>query len=151
MDFEILQLPLTILDVQAEEEANAWANFHNCQNKLGKLGQQIVREKEMDEMIQIEKIICNITHEVEQLREIKDIKDELRMIKRVLDDQRIVIDKYHDGQREREEVLLPGDEAEELALMKKDLEFRISTVESLSANASSVEDSVRTVSTRIPQ
>lgn len=102
-------------------------------------------------MIQIEKIICNITHEVEQLREIKDIKDELRMIQRVLDDQRIVIDKYHDGQREREEVLLPGDEAEELALMKKDLEFRISTVISLFANASSVEDSVRTVSTRIPQ
>lgn len=102
-------------------------------------------------MIQIEKLICNITNEVEQLREIKDIKDELRMIKRVLDDQRIVIDKYHDGQRDREEVLLPGDEAEELALMKKDLEFRISTVESLSANASSVEDSVRTVSTRIPQ
>ncbi|KAL2683356.1 hypothetical protein Neosp_007826 [[Neocosmospora] mangrovei] len=140
---------------RAQEDANCYAKFYKLQRKLSNLGKEKESTKaQHQEMMQTETEICNITSEVEHLCEIKDIKDELRMIQRVLEDQRVVIDQYHAGQVEEnsivndgrfgkeEEVRLLGGEEDELIHTKKRIELRISKVKSLIADASAVEYSL---------
>ncbi|KAI5863680.1 hypothetical protein GGS23DRAFT_564940 [Durotheca rogersii] len=43
--------------------------------------------------------MCGITKEVGHLREIKDVKDELRVIRKVLEDKEAVINQYRAHQR----------------------------------------------------
>ncbi|KAI8717113.1 hypothetical protein NCS52_00785900 [Fusarium sp. LHS14.1] len=140
---------------RAQEDANCYAKFYKLQRKLSNLGKEKESTKaQHQEMMQTESDICNITSEVEHLCEIKDIKDELRMIRRVFEDQRAVIDQYHAGRVEEnsivndgrfgkeEEVWLLGGEEDELIHTKKRIELRISKVKSLIADASTVEDSL---------
>ncbi|KAK6355051.1 hypothetical protein TWF696_004177 [Orbilia brochopaga] len=84
--------------------------------------------------------MCDITQEVENIREIKDIKDELRMIQRVLEDQETVLTQYTAVQTKGESLALP--EKNRLASLKQSLDFRIAKLQRLVRDASSVEDSL---------
>ncbi|KAF3902530.1 hypothetical protein ABW21_db0204974 [Orbilia brochopaga] len=84
--------------------------------------------------------MCDISEEVENLREIKDIKDELRMVQRVLEDQKTVIAQYSAAQSKQKSSILS--EQNRLASLKQTLNFRISKTQRLVRDASSVEDSL---------
>jgi hypothetical protein len=110
-------------------------------------------------MLETESKICDITSEMQHLCEIKDVKDELRMIQRVLDDQWDVIDQYHAGHEELKfdvnqersnsvEARLLGEEDDELEYTKNCIGIRITKVKSLVADATTVENSVRVSPTR---
>jgi hypothetical protein len=107
-------------------------------------------QKTMD----IEAELCNITKEVDHLCEIKDIKDELKMIHKVLEDQKAVIGQYatsyeelnfgvNEKQSDRGKEWVSGDGESQLLLETKNmLDLRISKVKSLFTDASTVENSV---------
>src|SRR3954468_14851145 len=84
----------------------------------------------------VENEICDISNEVVDLEEIMDIRDELNMIERLLEDQKLVHNVYstsnaHDTPRQELDTLL------------RDLDFRLSKLNRLGKVAESVEKSVR--------
>jgi len=79
----------------------------------------------------IEDEICDISNEIQDLEEIKDIRDELKMIERVLDDQMTVCEKYENW------AFRPHSQ-----LIRDDLSFRLMKLKRLSKEAESVEASV---------
>lgn len=81
--------------------------------------------------------MCNIVREVEHLREIKDILDELKMIERVLTDQQTVVQQYEKGAK-----TLSQEYQVTIEDLKDSLKFRISKVERLAKDAKTVENSV---------
>ncbi|KAH8680283.1 hypothetical protein BGZ61DRAFT_520125 [Ilyonectria robusta] len=124
---------------RAQEDADGYAKFNKWQKMLSSLDEQRVPKQRMKDhnakRRQMGDELCNITDE------------------RVLEDQRMVVAQYDAGQEgwtigvnknrfDTEEVFLPKDGEDELALLKKRLEFRISKVKSLFADASSVENSL---------
>ncbi|CAG9989564.1 unnamed protein product [Clonostachys byssicola] len=142
---------------RAQADANCYANFYKLQNELIKLSREVVPQNRIkshhQKMLETENKICDITSEMQHLCEIKDVKDELRMIQRVLDDQWDVIDQYHGGHEELKfdvkqkrsnsaEARLPADEEVELENTKKSIGIRISKVKSLVAEATTVENSL---------
>ncbi|OBS23185.1 hypothetical protein FPOA_03740 [Fusarium poae] len=143
---------------RAQEDADCYARFNKLQKDLNILetekilrGSSKVRDqKTMD----IEAQLCNITKEVDHLCEIKDIKDELKMIHKVLEDQKAVIDQYttsyeelnfgvNEKQSDRGKEWVSGDGESQLLLETKNmLDLRISKVKSLFTDASTVENSL---------
>ncbi|KAI1805357.1 hypothetical protein F4811DRAFT_552000 [Daldinia bambusicola] len=96
-------------------------------------------QEESGEYQEKEKNLCDITKEVEHLSEIKDIRDELRMIKRVLVDQKVVINQYRT-------MLTEEDDAENrVSTTSQDLDERVSKIERLERDALWVEDSVKSL------
>lgn len=77
-------------------------------------------------------MICDITKEVRHLREIKDIRDELRMIQRVIEDQQTVLKKF-----------LEAGVSKFVLDILSGLESRQRKSERLYSEAESVENSVR--------
>ncbi|VUC35618.1 unnamed protein product [Clonostachys rosea] len=149
---------------RAQEDANCYSNFYKLQDELITLSKMTAPQNRtkahQQKVLDTESKICDITSEMQHLCEIKDVKDELRMIQRVLDDQWDVIDQYHAAQedlksvasRERSnsaEARLLADEEDELEYTKTCLGIRISKVKSLVEDATTVENSVIT-STFIP-
>ncbi|CAH0056343.1 unnamed protein product [Clonostachys solani] len=152
-----LKTLLTVLYTQAQADANCYANFYKLQNELISLSRETVPQNRIkahhQKMLETENKICDITSEMQHLCEIKDVKDELRMIQRVLDDQWDVIDQYHAGHEELKfdvnqqgsdnaEARLLGDEEDELEYTKNCVGIRISKVKSLFADATTVENSL---------
>ncbi|SCB65560.1 unnamed protein product [Fusarium graminearum] len=143
---------------RAQEDADCYANFNRSQKDLSRLEEQIrsrgTSKARQQKTMEIEAELCNITKEVDHLCEIKDIKDELKMIHKVLDDQKAVIHQYTKSQEElnfvtsknhsdEDEEWLSGDGESELLLEAKNiLEQRISKVKSLFTDASTVENSL---------
>ncbi|WXC44590.1 hypothetical protein QX201_004326 [Fusarium graminearum] len=142
---------------RAQEDADCYANFNRSQKDLSRLEEQTrsrgTSKARQQKTMEIEAELCNITKEVDHLCEIKDIKDELKMIHKVLDDQKAVIHQYTKSQEElnfvtsknhsdEDEEWLSGDGESELLLEAKNiLEQRISKVKSLFTDASTVENS----------
>jgi hypothetical protein len=96
---------------------------------------------------QEEEKMCDITEEVSHLNKIKDIRDELKMIRRVLIDQQTVLSQYRANQATnlKEQKLvnsLDNDERFKLKMLEQSLEFRIAKIDRFSEDAKSVEDSV---------
>ncbi|CAH0030148.1 unnamed protein product [Clonostachys rhizophaga] len=142
---------------RAQADANCYANFYKLQNELISLSRETVPHNRIkahqQRMLETESKICDITSEMQHLCEIKDVKDELRMIQRVLDDQWDVIDQYHAGHEELKfdinqersnsaEAQLLGEEEDELDYTKSCIGIRISKVKSLVADATTVENSL---------
>ncbi|CZS79658.1 unnamed protein product [Fusarium graminearum] len=139
---------------RAQEDADCYASFNKSQKDLtieersSKRNSKANRQRRME----IEAELCNITKELDHLCEIKDIKDELKMIHKVLEDQRAVINQYVSSQEEvnfvtedkrsrEDDEWLSGDGESELLLEAKNiLEQRISKVKSLFTDASTVEN-----------
>uniref|UniRef100_A0A8H7N886 Uncharacterized protein n=1 Tax=Bionectria ochroleuca TaxID=29856 RepID=A0A8H7N886_BIOOC len=132
---------------RAQADANCYANFYKLQNKLISLSRETVPHNRIkahqQKILETESKICDITSEMQHLCEIKDVKDELRMIQRVLDDQWDVIDQYHAGHEELKfdvnqersnsvEARLLGEEDDELEYTKNCIGIRITKVKSLS-------------------
>ena len=97
-----------------------------------------------------EEKMCDITQEVAHLNEIKDIRDELKMIKRVLMDQQTVIAQYHanqapDRKEDTNPKTLDDNERYKLKTLEQNVEFRISKIDRLSDDAKSVQDSVSSI------
>ncbi|KAK8062848.1 hypothetical protein PG997_014945 [Apiospora hydei] len=82
--------------------------------------------------------MSDTSEDADQLREIKDIKDELRMIDRIFHQQLDVIEKYENFKKPRQE-----SEQETLVKLKTGLGVRSSRVEELLRDAKSVEGSIR--------
>ncbi|XEV04546.1 hypothetical protein FSHL1_009833 [Fusarium sambucinum] len=143
---------------RAQEDADCYARFNKLQKDLSTLeAERISRgiSKNRDQKaMRIEAELCNITKEVHHLCEIKDIKDELKMIQKVLEDQKAVIDQYATSQEElnfgvkenrsdEEHEWLSGDGESQLLLeTKRLLDLRIAKVKSLFTDASTVESSL---------
>ncbi|KAF5228923.1 hypothetical protein FAUST_10722 [Fusarium austroamericanum] len=143
---------------RAQEDADCYASFNKSQKDLSKLEQETrlrgTSKARQQKTMEIEAELCNITKEVDHLCEIKDIKDELKMIHKVLEDQKGVIHQYTLSQEElnfitknkrsgEEDEWLSGDGEIELLLEAKNiLEQRISKVKSLFTDASTVENSL---------
>ncbi|KAK6957082.1 hypothetical protein Daesc_002367 [Daldinia eschscholtzii] len=100
---------------------------------------QVKRQEESPE--HYERQLCDITKEVEHLSEIKDIRDELRMIERVLADQKLVINQYQNALKEI-------DAENRLSTACRDLGERVSKVERLEKDALWVDNSVSSYQTR---
>ncbi|KZL78682.1 ankyrin repeat protein, partial [Colletotrichum tofieldiae] len=115
---------------QAEKETVRYGNFDAAQQKNAAILNAETRndrDKDEDQM-------CDIGAEIMHLREVKDIKDELRMIERVFSDQRLVINRYRAIKEG-----LPQSEKDDLERLKEGLGFRISRVRELLEDARSVE------------
>ncbi|RSL57767.1 hypothetical protein CEP54_008159 [Fusarium duplospermum] len=119
----------------AQKEATCYRAFHQAQETPRDLSQPESRGEKKTR--HDEETMCDIFQEVGYIREIKDIKDELKMIERVLEDQKTVV-----GQYEATQGCSPLSETDTLEDLKRSLLFRISKVQKLSQDASSVEDSL---------
>lgn len=91
-----------------------------------------ITKAEKESFKEAEDEICDISHEIKHLEEIKDIRDELRMIQRVLEDQQVVLEKYYRNNSKGEF------DFEELS----SLYFRCAKAKRLYREAKSVEASV---------
>ncbi|KAI2602644.1 hypothetical protein GGR54DRAFT_491359 [Hypoxylon sp. NC1633] len=121
----------------ANNETIRYQKFCKHQQVCAEVNQKIRKgEKMSSEEIKAfrstEDKICDITEEVKHLEEIKDIRDELRMVGRVLEDQKTVLRKYQADKTDR---LGPD------VLLK--LELRERKAKMLGAEAESVENSLR--------
>ncbi|EEU38401.1 uncharacterized protein NECHADRAFT_34651 [Fusarium vanettenii 77-13-4] len=119
----------------AHQEAHCYEEFHGKQEAWRDSTQP--KNCSREARGKDEKNMCDIGKEVGYIREIKDIQDELRMIERVLEDQRTVVDQYEAGRRN-----LPFSEKGTLDDLKQSILFRISKIQKLSRDASSVENSL---------
>ncbi|KAG5800693.1 hypothetical protein H9Q69_000252 [Fusarium xylarioides] len=142
---------------RSQKDAECYSVFYKMQQMLRKLGEN---KGQSDQELRhgrvrtyIENEICDISNEVEHLCEIKDIKDELSMIQRVLESQLTVIGQYFAAQKQPDidadegpsEVEGPSpsyDEIKDLLTTRKELDSRMSKVKFLLADATSVEESV---------
>ncbi|KAG8670909.1 hypothetical protein FPOAC1_004144 [Fusarium poae] len=143
---------------RAQEDADCYARFNKLQKDLSILEMEKIsrgNSKARDQKtMDIEAELCNITKEVDHLCEIKDIKDELKMIHKVLEDQKAVIGQYatsyeelnfgvNEKQSDRGKEWVSGDGESQLLLETKNmLDLRISKVKSLFTDASTVENSL---------
>ncbi|KAH9996182.1 hypothetical protein F4779DRAFT_623090 [Xylariaceae sp. FL0662B] len=93
--------------------------------------------KLLDSLTNAEDNICDITKEVEHLYEIKDIRDELRMIQGVLEDQKTVLEKYSNSKGTSQEGGLDPSIGHDDVL--ENLNFRQRKAERLYSEAGSVE------------
>ncbi|KAK4201369.1 hypothetical protein QBC40DRAFT_306018 [Triangularia verruculosa] len=84
-----------------------------------------------------EERMCDITQEIEHLREIKNIRDELKIIERVLEDQMAVITQYNKRRGD-----LPTEAFNRLTALMQSLDFRLSKVRRLTKDAEVVESSL---------
>ncbi|KAI1473225.1 uncharacterized protein F4812DRAFT_412023 [Daldinia caldariorum] len=99
---------------------------------------KVKMQEESAEYQEKEKKLCDITKEVEHLSEIKDIRDELRMIERVLVDQKVLINQYRSMLKEE-------DAEDHLYPTSQDLDGRVSKVERLEKDALWVENSIKSL------
>ncbi|KAM0201883.1 hypothetical protein ACHAPI_001939 [Fusarium lateritium] len=109
-------------------------------------------DSELSSRTSAENEICNITREIHDLRQIKDVGDELKMIERVLIHQKTAISGYvqqrklqstrEKAQTEKARMELLENESRELDLTLSMLESQMSNVRSLLHEASSVETSL---------
>lgn len=93
----------------------------------------------MQQKMKDEEEMCDISQEIDHLREIKDIRDELKMIERVLEDQLTVITQFSttfDNHQQETEG------ARQVAAMIQSIKFRFSKLQRLNKDAESVETSV---------
>ncbi|KAM5526302.1 ankyrin repeat protein [Fusarium oxysporum f. sp. phaseoli] len=160
----------------ASGEARNYEDFYNQQKELTGLSfQQLEKDQDANEqrkkqMKFLQRKMCDITKESGDLLEIKDVKNELRMICGVLDGQRTSIKGYADqristieerindnGKRmnDNEEELndnqeklqqdrdILHDELAELENANNNVLSQLSKVNSLIKNASSVEESIK--------
>lgn len=118
---------LTASSKQKHQEAECYNKFYAAQIKFQKAS--------AENHSQEEKAISDIRQEVEHLREIKDIQDELNMIQRVFEDQRNVITQYSDSEK--------GRNLDMNAIIERH-NVRIEKVKELARDAPLVEQSVRT-------
>lgn len=122
---------------RAHSEAKCYEEFYRAQNHSQNSGIYGPTAREtLLQRIEEEKI-CDITREIEHLREIKDIRDELKMIERVLVDQRTVLTQYRADHKDS-----TPEEDNRFASLTQNLDFRILKVERLAKDALSVEDSL---------
>ncbi|KAI1381286.1 hypothetical protein F4677DRAFT_121139 [Hypoxylon crocopeplum] len=121
----------------ANNETIRYKKFCEHQQQCAKMSLKIrkgkkISPRELESFRDTEDLICDITEEVKHLEEIKDIRDELRMIQRVLEDQRAVLEKYRsEGHRS-----LGPDEPTSLS-------FRQNKARRLYSEAESVENSLK--------
>lgn len=108
------------------DKSQPWGEGNSYERRLKR--QELNGEDQENEM-------CSISKEVEHLSEIKDIRDELRMIERVLVDQRNVITQFQD-------ILEDDDAKSKLKITLQGLNGRISKVDRLGKDALWVENSV---------
>jgi len=98
--------------------------------------------KDLDQLWRLgeedEEDICDITNEIIHLGEAKDIRDELKMIERVLQDQATVVARYRASRNGN----LPPDVVDRLTTLEQNFESRIYKIERLDREALSVENSV---------
>jgi hypothetical protein len=111
-------------------------------NIPGELGSYIRRQQQKDE-----ESMCDIIKEVEHLREIKDIRDELNIIERVFTDQATVVTQFSAARRQ----LFKPEELNALKTLEQSIDFRVSKVQKLGRDALAVEDSVSVPFDRISE
>ncbi|KAI2784400.1 hypothetical protein F4815DRAFT_441468 [Daldinia loculata] len=109
------------------DKSQPWGEGNSYERRLKR--QELNGEDQENEM-------CSISKEVEHLSEIKDIRDELRMIERVLVDQRNVITQFQD-------ILEDDDAKSKLKITLQGLNGRISKVDRLGKDALWVENSLK--------
>ncbi|KAF3931538.1 hypothetical protein ABW19_dt0207606 [Dactylella cylindrospora] len=122
---------------KAREETHCYSEF--CEAQREQQGKSI-DALDASENIVNEKI-SDITREVAILREIKDIRDELKMIQKVLEDQKTVLTQYHTALAKHDSLF--DAEKTKLENLRGNLDFRVSKLHRLAKDASSVENSVR--------
>ena len=86
-----------------------------------------------------EEEMCDISQEIDHLREIKDIRDELKMIERVLEDQLAVITQFSTTFDNHQQQTENSNQVEALI---QSIKFRLSKLHRLNKDAESVETSV---------
>ena len=102
------------------------------------------RQDHEKKRIQAEETACDITDEVKHLREVKDIRDELKIIHRVFADQAEVIRKYVAQMKSNKTNRSPT-ETRQLADLEDGVDFNKSKTERLQKDALDVEKSVCTL------
>ena len=129
------------MGIQAHGEMDCYSNFYRARKAQGAryidafgetariLNQQWMRDEEE---------MCDISKEIKHLREIKDIRDELKMIKCVLEDQLAVTTHY----RESLGTGLETSEFNRVGALQQSLDFRLSKLQWLNKDAEAVENSV---------
>jgi hypothetical protein len=85
--------------------------------------------------------MCDIAEEVKQLREIKDIKDELNITERVMTDQSSVIRQYADWM-EKNKANRSARMTRHVEVLRDSLDFKLLKIQRLKKDAEGVENSV---------
>ncbi|XXG97478.1 hypothetical protein Hte_003780 [Hypoxylon texense] len=123
----------------ANDETLQYKTFYKHQDKCAEMYLKIrqgerVPQAQLNSLRNAEDKICDITEEIKHLQEIKDIRDELKMIQRVMEDQETVLKKFLGPEGDRFNLdVLPN------------LEFRRKKAERLSSEAESVENSLKSL------
>ncbi|KAF4964065.1 hypothetical protein FSARC_7966 [Fusarium sarcochroum] len=134
----------------AQEYLNRYEKFCTCQDHLNRSG--TLNAEDLANRTDSENKICDIKGEVNDLKEIKDVIDELKMIQRVLEDQKTAIYQYSQRRLEhtvnkhhaiRGEMFQLEDEKDEMKPTLDAITSQISKAQSLSKDASSVEESLK--------
>lgn len=99
------------------------------------------RKDREEKRIRAEEMACDITEEVEHLREVKDIRDELKIIHRVFADQAGVVSKYV-AQMKSNKTNWSATEARQFADLEDGIDFKMSKTKRLQKDALDVENSV---------
>ncbi|KAK3316816.1 hypothetical protein B0H66DRAFT_306043 [Apodospora peruviana] len=111
---------------QAQNEMHCYSIFYEVKKNQKTTSQNATGEtaKILNEnRVRDEEHMCDITKEIEHLREVKDIRDELKMIERVFDDQLFVLEQYCHGFGTVG--VVPEDEYYQLDVLKQSLYFRL--------------------------
>ncbi|PQK17488.1 hypothetical protein BB8028_0007g06830 [Beauveria bassiana] len=132
----------------AEKEAACFQDFHQRQQKTPNdtnrlLAARHARKQQQD--CSEKRDLCDISLEVGYLREIMDIKDELKMMERVLVDQDTVLSRYEaEAEAEASHKETPSSTMgqDSISSLKQSLAFRIAKVQKLARDASTVENSL---------
>ncbi|KAK0616732.1 hypothetical protein B0T14DRAFT_523713 [Immersiella caudata] len=120
---------------QAQGEMDCYNNFYRARkalrerytNAVGDTARILTQQRMRDE-----EEMCDIGQEIDHLREIKDIRDELKMIERVLEDQLAVLTQYGKS----------APEPNTQSALEHSLEFRLSKLRRLNKDAEVVEKSL---------
>ncbi|KAI8249039.1 hypothetical protein K4K53_000350 [Colletotrichum sp. SAR 10_77] len=130
---DILDMFDKSIAIQKQKEIDSYKAFETAQNNA----EHCTKDNHRGSPSFLEDELCNITAEMESVREIKDIKDELTMIGRVFKDQKFVLDSFGAGKKD---VLRHSEDT--LQKPEAYLSSRILRVEELLREARSVESSL---------
>lgn len=123
---------------QAHAESQCYQELHKAQIELRDLlNSDEVRDEKY--WSKLDEKMCSIVNEVDHLREVKDILDELKMIERVLLDQQTVVLQY---QASRSLDAWGANMHRVLQNLLDGLQIRIDKVQRLVRDAKAVEESV---------
>ncbi|OAR05723.1 hypothetical protein LLEC1_04961 [Akanthomyces lecanii] len=124
----------------AEKEASCFQAFHQRQPKTPTdvNRPEAARHARKPQDPSEDENLCDISLEVDYLREVMDIKDELKMMERVLVDQDTVLSQYEASQRQTPSAAM-GQDA--ISSLRQSVKFRIAKIHKLVRDASTVENS----------